>query len=58
LKEQPLKKAVLQPVGRKTARASAKPTEFCKKLSYQGLFKRGFDKGSIRKYNVIDLFLR
>jgi hypothetical protein len=32
LKEQPLKKAVLQAVGRKTARASAKPTGVCKKL--------------------------
>ncbi|MDR0624273.1 MAG: sugar ABC transporter ATP-binding protein [Treponema sp.] len=31
-KEQPLKKAVLQAVGRKTARASVKPTRFCKKL--------------------------
>jgi hypothetical protein len=32
LKEQPIKNAVLQPAGRKTARASAKPTGFCKKL--------------------------
>jgi Ca-activated chloride channel family protein len=32
LKEQPLKNAVLQPVGRKTARASVKLTGFCKKL--------------------------
>jgi hypothetical protein len=28
------KKVVLQPVGRKTARASAKLTEFCKKLTF------------------------
>jgi hypothetical protein len=32
LKEQALKKAVLQAIGRKTARAPAKLTEFCKKL--------------------------
>ena len=32
LQEQPIKKAVLQAVGRKTARATAKLTEFCKKL--------------------------
>jgi hypothetical protein len=38
LKEQPLKKAVLQAVGRKIARASAKPTGFCKKLYIKELF--------------------
>ena len=32
LKEQPVKTAVLQAIGRKTARASAKLTEFCKRL--------------------------
>jgi hypothetical protein len=32
LKEQLLKNAGLQPLGRKTARAFAKLTEFCKKL--------------------------
>jgi hypothetical protein len=41
LKEQPLKKAVLQAVGRKTARASAKPTGFCKKLN---ILKKYIDK--------------
>jgi hypothetical protein len=38
LKEESLKNAVLQPVGRKTARASAKLTGFCKELILITLF--------------------
>jgi hypothetical protein len=33
LQQQPLRNAVLQPVGRKTARACAKVTDFCNRLN-------------------------
>jgi hypothetical protein len=32
LQQQPLKTAVLEPIGRKTAKACAKLTEFCNRL--------------------------
>jgi 23S rRNA (uracil1939-C5)-methyltransferase len=47
LQQQPLKNAVLQPVGRKTARACAKVTDFCNRLSqniFFGLKARASDE--------------